>query len=101
MKEAVSSLHLPPTSSPKTTSLQRLPPSLSWPSVILAVDVFEVEVDQAGVCGDPCPRFPAYAGYCPCQKDPPKRPQESRLCASRAGAAKRVQSATVPAEAGR
>ena len=35
------------------------------PSVILAVEVFEVEVDQAGVCCYPCPRFPADAGCCP------------------------------------
>ena len=34
-------------------------------------------------------------------KGPPPCPQESRLCASRAVVAKRVQSATAPAEAGR
>ena len=41
------------------------------PSVILAVEVFEVEVDQAGVCCYPCPRFPAYAGCCPFHGPPP------------------------------
>ena len=43
------------------------------PSVILAVEVFEVEVDQAGVCCYPCPRFPAYAGCCPFHGPPRAR----------------------------
>jgi hypothetical protein len=52
------------------------------PSVILAVEVFEVEVDQAGVCCYPCPRFPAYAGCCPFQGPP--RARKSPDCAQAA-----------------
>ena len=136
MKEVASWLHLPPTSNPKTTNLQRrlrrssgyvcsflrrasrraapakvppvaLAPLLASvvirgsyplrvgpppqgqaigydldPSVILAVEVFEVEVDQAGVCCYPCPRFPAYAGCCPFHGPP--RARKSPDCAQAA-----------------
>ena len=65
----------------------------SYPVVVLAVDVFEVEVDQAGVCCSSCPSSPAYAGCCPVPVPPPPRSKKSSLCTSRAVAAKRVQSA--------
>ena len=118
MKEAVSSLHLPPTSSPKTTSLQRrllsssgyvffsatgpakVPPrSLDTPSRVSG----EARVVSTASWFPPHSGNPfattsiflsswrSMCGLLPFQRPRP-RPQESRLCASRGVVAKRVQS---------